>query len=106
MKQVSRQFELSYKTIVFTVIFLLSLWVVYTIRDILLQVFVALLITAILDPLTTKLLKYGVSRSASILLVYLLAIAMVTFVTKQPSLLQVYLPFYKNSRFPRMLAVR
>jgi predicted PurR-regulated permease PerM len=80
MKQVSRQFELSYKTIVFTVIFLLSLWVVYTIRDILLQVFVALLITAILDPLTTKLLKYGVSRSASILLVYLLAIAMVTFV--------------------------
>jgi predicted PurR-regulated permease PerM len=80
MKQVVQKVELSYKTVVFTVFFILSLWVVYEIRDILLQVFVALLITTILDPLVTKFSKYKIPRFISILLVYFLIIAGLIFV--------------------------
>ncbi len=80
MKQVVKRVELSYKTVVFTVFFLISLWLIYVIRDILLQVFIGLLITAILDPFATRLSKYKIPRPVSILLVYFLSIASLVFV--------------------------
>lgn len=80
MKQAVQKVELSYRTVIFTIFFLLSLWIIFIIRDILLQVFVALLITTILDPLVTKLSKYKVPRSLSILLVYFLTVGGLIFV--------------------------
>jgi predicted PurR-regulated permease PerM len=71
-----RKIEISHKTIVFTVLFLLGLWVLYLIKDILLAFFVSLLIMAILNPLVTKLSKYRVPRPLSILLVYIVVVGL------------------------------
>ncbi len=65
-----RKVEISHKTIIFTVFFLLSLVFLFTIRDLILELFIALLITAILDPLVTKLSLYKIPRGVSVLISY------------------------------------
>lgn len=67
-----KKIEISHKTIIFTVLFLLFLWLLFSIRDIILGLFVALLIMAILNPLVTRLTKYKVPRAVSIFLGYFL----------------------------------
>lgn len=67
-----KKIEISHKTIIFTVLFLLFLWFLFSIRDIILGLFVALLIMAILNPLVTRLTKFRVPRALSIFLSYVL----------------------------------
>lgn len=67
-----RKVEVSHRTIIFTVLFLLSLWFFYFIRDLILQLFVALLLMTILNPLVTKLSKKGVPRALSVAITYIL----------------------------------
>lgn len=66
-----RKVEISHKTIIFTFVFLLSAWFLYYIRDIVLQLFVALLLVAILSPIVEKLSKYKIPKAISILLSYI-----------------------------------
>ena len=79
IRRMPRKIEVSHKTIVFTVIFLLFLWVLYFIRDIILTFFLALLIMAVFDPLVTKLTQYKIPRGASVLLAYLLLFSVIGF---------------------------
>ncbi|MCH7641087.1 AI-2E family transporter [Patescibacteria group bacterium] len=67
-----RKIEISHRTIVFTVAFLIFVWFLYFIRDIILVFFVALLIMAILNPWVSKLSKYKIPRAVSVLVVYFL----------------------------------
>lgn len=67
-----RKVEISYKTIIFTVAFLLSLWFLYFIKDIIIELFFALLLTAILDPMVTMISKMKVPRGLSVLITYVL----------------------------------
>ncbi len=67
-----RKVEISHKTVIFTVLFLVFLWFLYYIRDILIELFVALLLVAILEPLVNLLSKVKVPRGISVLLSYLL----------------------------------
>ena len=68
-----KKIEISHKTIIFTVTFLASLWFLYFIREIILQIFVALLIMTILNPTVTKLHdKIRMPRFLSVLVVYFL----------------------------------
>lgn len=67
-----KKVEISHRTVIFTVLFLISLWFLYLIRDIILQLFIALLIMAILNPLVTKLSKWKIPRGISVFLAYLL----------------------------------
>jgi predicted PurR-regulated permease PerM len=67
-----KKVEISHKTVIFTIGFLMLLWLVYSIRDILLALFAALLIMAILNPLVTKLNKIRIPRSIAVFLVYIL----------------------------------
>ena len=69
-----RKIEISHRTIIFTVLFLMLLWFLYLVRDVILQVFVALLIAIILNPLVTKLSKYKVPRGISAIVIYLILI--------------------------------
>jgi len=69
---VPKKIEISYKTIVFTVAFLVSLGFLYYIREILLNFFVALVIMAIFNPTVTRLSKYKIPRALSIFVVYVL----------------------------------
>lgn len=67
-----RKVEISHKTVIFTVVFLGSIWFVYYIRDIVLQIFMAALLVAILNPFVSKLSKYRIPKGLSILLSYIL----------------------------------
>lgn len=66
--------EISHKTIVFTFSFLVLVWFLYSIRDLILWIFVALLIMVILNPLANRLSKYRIPRAVSVLIVYFLGL--------------------------------
>ena len=67
-----KKVEISHRTVVFTVFFLLLLWFLYFIRDILLELFVALLLMTILQPLVDKLGRIRVPRGLAVLITYIL----------------------------------
>lgn len=69
-----RKVEISHRTIVFAVLFLLGLWFLYFIRGIVLQLFVAFLLTTILAPAVTLLGKIKIPRGISILITYIFMI--------------------------------
>lgn len=72
-----RKIEISHRTVIFTVVFLAAVWFLYQIREIILQVFVALLIMAILNPLVTKLSKLKIPRALAVAVVYLFVLGVV-----------------------------
>lgn len=74
-----RKIEISHRTIIFTVFFLLFLWFLYKIKDILLQFFVALLIMAILNPTVTKFSRYKIPRVVIVLGIYVIFLIVVSF---------------------------
>lgn len=69
-----RKIEVSHRTIVFAVLFLLSLGFVYLIRDIILELFVALLLMTILEPIVFRLSKIKIPRVVSVMIAYILVI--------------------------------
>lgn len=73
----STKVEISHRTIIFTALFLLLLWFLYNIRDIIFIFFIALLIMAVFNPMVTKLSKAKVPRLISVLVVYLAAFALI-----------------------------
>lgn len=70
-----KKIEISHRTIVFTVLFLISLWFLYQIRQILVIFFVGLLITAALNPLVERLEKIKIPRVLAIVFIYLVIFA-------------------------------
>jgi predicted PurR-regulated permease PerM len=72
-----KKVEISHKTVVFTVVFLIGLWFLYFIRDLILQLFLALLIMTILNPLVTRLSKYKIPRAVSVFVSYLIFLGVV-----------------------------
>ncbi len=72
-----KKIEISHKTIIFTVLFLLSLGFLYFMRNIIMQFFVALLVMTILNPLVSRLSKYKVPRAVSIIVVYFLTLGII-----------------------------
>lgn len=95
--------EISTKTIVFSILFLLSLWLVFITRDIILQFFVALIIMASFNPIVTKMTKGGIPRSAAVFLVYLVVFGFfgVIIYALIPVLVEQTTSFVSN--FPRFL---
>jgi len=67
-----KKIEISHRTVVFTVTFLIILWFLFYIKDIILVFFLSLLIMAILNPTVTRLSKWKIPRAASVLLVYVI----------------------------------
>ncbi len=63
--------EISHRTIVFTVLFLLSLWLLYQIRGAILLVFISIILTAALNPGVDFFERYKIPRFVSILVFYL-----------------------------------
>jgi len=69
-----RKIEISHKTIIFTILFLISLWFLYFIRDIILIFFISLLVMTILNPSVSKLSKFRIPRGLAVVIVYALLI--------------------------------
>lgn len=72
-----KKIEISHKTIIFTVLFLIFLAFLYFIKDIILQFFVALLVMTILNPLVARLSKFKIPRAVSIFVVYILTLGII-----------------------------
>ncbi|MDP3955011.1 MAG: AI-2E family transporter [bacterium] len=70
-----RKVEISHKTIVFTVLFLLALWLVFQLRQIILVVFVAVILMSALNPTVDRLEKTRLPRWLAILFLYILLFA-------------------------------
>lgn len=74
-----RKIEISHRTIIFTVVFLLSLWLLYYLRGVLITLFLALILMAALSPLVERLQKWRIPRVLSIILIYILIFTAIGF---------------------------
>ncbi|HJX45543.1 MAG TPA: AI-2E family transporter [Patescibacteria group bacterium] len=74
-----KKVEISHKTVIFTVFFLLGLWFLYFIKDIILQFFISLVIMASFNPIVTRLTKFRIPKVISVLLVYLVFFVILGF---------------------------
>ncbi len=66
-----RKIEVSHRTIIFTVLFLLSLWFIFQIRGILLMLFVSLILMSALNPAVDRLQKWRFPRALAIIVIYI-----------------------------------
>jgi len=100
-----KKIEISHRTIIFAIVFLVIVAFLYLIRDILLMVFVAFLISVIANPLVTKLGNNKIPRPLSTLLLYIISIALIgltiagisTPVIEQTTILVTPVPEYLKS---------
>lgn len=69
---VLKKIEISHRTIIFTVSFLILLWLLYQIRQILVGLFISLVLMAALNPTVDRMERFKIPRAIGILLIYLL----------------------------------
>lgn len=70
-----RKIEISHRTIIFIAVFLIILWFIIYIKDIILAFFVSLLIMTILNPVVNFFSKYKIPRALAVIFVYLVLFA-------------------------------
>lgn len=70
-----RKIDISHKTIIFIGIFILSAWIVYLIRDLLIILFVALIFVSTLSPLIHFFVRLKLPKALSIAITYIIIIA-------------------------------
>lgn len=100
--------EISHKTIIFTVFFLILIWFLIQIREIIFIVFVSFIIMSALKPFADRLEKYHIPRAISVLIIYILFFAMIGYTATSflPLLISQsihfseILPSYLKSIFP------
>lgn len=73
-----QRIEISYKTIIFTILSVLGLLLLWNIRDILLLVFVCFIFMEALNPLINKLESFKIPRALAILVIYLVIVAVIS----------------------------
>lgn len=69
-----RKIDISHRTIIFIALFILGLWIMYVILDLLLLLFVAIILTSALTPLINIFSKKGLPKALVILIVYILVL--------------------------------
>ncbi len=67
-----KKIEISHRTIIFTVFFLLFLWLLYFLRGVLVILFFSVILMAAFNPLVDRLQRWKIPRSLSIIVIYLL----------------------------------
>ena len=70
----TRRIDISSKTVVFITAFLLGLWILYQILDLILLLFVALIFMSALSPVVKFLTKFKIPKPLGILFVYILVL--------------------------------
>ena len=71
-----KKIEISHRTIVFVFVFIFALWFLYFIRDIILQLFVAVFIMTVLNPFVRTLTRLKIPRTLAVFVIYLFIIAL------------------------------
>ena len=67
-----KKIEISHRTIIFTFILAILIWFLIQIRQLILLFFISFVFMAALNPAVTRLQKFKIPRSASIILIYIL----------------------------------
>ncbi|MFH1289696.1 MAG: AI-2E family transporter [Patescibacteria group bacterium] len=75
-----KKVEVSHRTIVFTVVFLSSLWFLYEIRQIVVGLFVSIVLMSAINPLLDKMEKVKIPRALGIIFVYIFIIGLLGLV--------------------------
>lgn len=73
-----QKIEISHKTVIFTVLFLISLWLLFQIKDLIIMVFISIILVAALLKPVEWLSARRIPRAVSVLLVYILVIAIIS----------------------------
>lgn len=71
-KQKILKIEISHRTVIFTIFFLLFLWFLYQMRHILVIFFVGVILTSALNPVVERLEKFKIPRILAVIIIYLL----------------------------------
>lgn len=74
-----RKVEVTHKTILFAVFLIISLWLIYYVRDILFQLLVSFVIVASFNPFVTKLESKRIPRAWGVALSYVIFLGIVGF---------------------------
>lgn len=72
--------EISYKTIVFIIVFLLLLWFLFQVREIIYWVFISFILMSAFKPWAESLERFHIPRALSVLIMYLLIITVLVIV--------------------------
>lgn len=80
IKHMPQKIEISHRTIVFAVFFLLSLWLLYQIRDVLVIFFIGIILMSALNPLVLRLQKFRIPRTLAAIIIYLAIFVLVGLV--------------------------
>lgn len=85
-----QKIDISHRTIIFFVLFLVSLWVIYLIRDLLIILFVSVIFVSALSPLVKFLVKLKLPKALSIAVAYIIIVAVVVgiFISILPPLIE------------------
>lgn len=94
-----RYVEISTGIIFKTILIILGIWFVYMIRDIIAIFFIALILTAAINPLVNWMERKKISRSISVLLIYLVLFLIIGFLFYLliPQLIEQVKDFYTNA---------
>lgn len=86
----SRRIDISYKTIIFITVFILGLWLIFLIKDLLLILFASIILMSALTPLVKLFVRWRVPKPLSIALTYLIILGVVVgiFATILPPLIE------------------
>ncbi len=74
----ARKIDISHKTIIFITAFILGLWLIYLIRDLLIILFVSIILMSALSPVVRFLTKFRLPKTLSIAITYIIIIAIVS----------------------------
>lgn len=100
----SVKIDISYRPIIFTVFFLISLFLLFQIRQIILMLFIAIILMTALNPWVDKLERRKIPRSLAILILYILIWGAISFgiAALVPPLMEQSVKFFNS--FPHDLA--
>ncbi|MCW1949601.1 MAG: AI-2E family transporter [Candidatus Shapirobacteria bacterium] len=76
---INKKFEVSTKTVVFTVLFLLSLFLLWQVRALIILLFISFVFMEAVNPAIVRLEKFKIPRPLAILIVYIIILAVISF---------------------------
>jgi len=99
-----RKIEISHKTIIFTVFFLIFIWLLFQIREIILLLFVSIIFSSALSPIVNRMERIKIPRGIAIFILYIILfgfiigslVSLIPTVVSQVSALLKYFPEFIN----------
>lgn len=76
----NKKIEISYKNIIFTVLFLLGLVILWQVRTLIVLLFISFVLMEALNPAVTRLEKRKIPRPLGILILYIIILSIISFV--------------------------